>query len=133
MDKLLSFKKADPSKTDLHKTDLPKAETHKPENPKKVIPLGPGTHKVHIFSRQMGSKWITTVEDLDEDLDLKRIARYMAKAFASAATACEHDDAPGKYYLKIQGNKKDEVRVWLVENEVMTTKEAEERLVFHGV
>lgn len=122
MDKLLSLKKPAP--------DAPAATKTDPEPPK---PIGPGTHKVHIYSRQMGSKWITTVEDLDDDLDLKRIARFMAKAFASAATACEHDDVPGKYYLKIQGNKKEEVRTWLVENEVMTAKEAEERLVFHGV
>jgi len=127
MDKLLSLKKPAPI---VSAADGTTKSAPAPDPPK---PIGPGTHKVHIFSRQMGSKWITTVEDLDEDLDLKRIARYMAKAFASAATACEQDDVPGKYYLKIQGNKKEEVRAWLIENEVMTAKEAEERLVFHGV
>lgn len=98
---------------------------------KEPIAIGPRSHKVHVYLRQMGSKWVTTVEDLDEDLDLKRIARYMAKAFASAVTVCDND--AGALYLKLQGNKKDDIRTWLVANEVMTAKEADERLVFHGV
>lgn len=127
MDKLLSFKK--PAQVAATSSAVVVEEP-----PKKVIPLGPGTHKVHIWSRKVSNtKWSTTVEDLDEDLDLKRIARYMAKAFATSVAVCEHDDIPGKYYLKIQGNMKENVRSWLIENEVMTAKEAEERIVFHGV
>lgn len=89
------------------------------------------THKIHIRSQQMGSKWITMIEDLDEDLDLKRIARYMKRALNCAVAICE--DANGKEYIKIQGNKKEDARDWLVANEVLTEKEAKERVVLHGI
>jgi translation initiation factor SUI1 len=89
------------------------------------------SHKIHIRSQQMGSKWITMIEDLDEDLDLKRIARYMKRALNCAVAVCE--DSDGKEYIKIQGNKKQDARDWLVANEVLTEKEAKERLVLHGV
>jgi len=89
------------------------------------------THKIHIRSQQMGSKWITMIEDLDEDLDLKRIARYMKRSLNCAVAVCK--DTDGKEYIKIQGNKKQDAGNWLVANEVLTEKEARERLVLHGV
>ncbi len=89
------------------------------------------SHKIHIRSQQMGSKWITMIEDLDEDLDLKRIARYMKRALNCAVAVCE--DTDGKEYIKIQGNKKQDVREWLVVTEGLTEKEETERLVLHGV
>ncbi len=89
------------------------------------------THKIHIRSQQMGSKWITMIEDLDEDLDLKRIARYMKRALNCAVAVCK--DTDDKEYIKIQGNKKQDACDWLVANEVLTEKEAKERVVLHGV
>jgi hypothetical protein len=42
-------------------------------------------------------------------------------------------DDNGDDYIKIQGNKKDELRDWLVANEVITERESKERLQIHGV
>lgn len=101
------------------------------ESTKAAKPVVSHTHKIHVRSQQMGSKWITMIEDLDEDLDLKRIARYMKRALNCAVAVCE--DADGKEYIKIQGNKKQEACDWLVANEVLTEKEARARLVLHGI
>lgn len=100
---------------------------------KEIAPIlvGPRTHKVHIRSHQMRSKWVTTVEDLDEDLDLRLIAKYMQKSFSTAVSVCVDDsNVP---YLKVQGNRKADIRTWLIDNEVMTAKEAADRIVFHGI
>jgi translation initiation factor 1 len=121
MDKLLDF-------------DIPRPGTEfdRPSAIKTTAaPTVSHSHKIHIRSQQMGSKWITMIEDLDEDLDLKRIARYMKRSLNCAVAVCEDTDS--KEYIKIQGNKKQDARDWLVANEVLTEKEAKERLVLHGV
>jgi translation initiation factor SUI1 len=96
------------------------------------IKVGPGSHKVHVWTKQMGKKWVTTIEDLDEDLDLIKISKYMKRALNCAVDVVE-DEKTKKQLIKIQGNHRDEVADWLVENEVMTDREAKERLVLHGV
>jgi translation initiation factor 1 len=89
------------------------------------------TSKIHIRVKQMGRKWLTTLEGLDKDLDQHKIAKAIAKTFHCASVVRLDDN--GDDYIKIQGNKKDELRDWLVANEVITERESKERLQIHGV
>lgn len=87
--------------------------------------------KIHIRTRQNGKKWVTLIEGLDDDLDLKRIARAMKSAFHCSAAACVDEDSGGEY-IKLSGNQRDLIRAWLVDNEVLTEKEAAQRILLHG-
>lgn len=86
--------------------------------------------KIHIRIQQMGKKWLTMIEGLDDDLDLERIARAIKKDLHCAATVDTNtEDAE---YIKLSGNHRDAIAKWLVDNEVLTAKEGKERLVLHG-
>lgn len=87
--------------------------------------------KIHVRTQQMGKKWITTIEGLDDDLDLERIAKAMKKSMHCAATV--ERDKNDLEIIKLQGNQRDLIREWLVSCDVITEKEARERLVVHGV
>lgn len=102
--------------------------------------------KIHIHIQQMGKKWITSIHGLDEDLDLKRIAKAMKRSLHCAASVegasekekskdkeSDDSDSDNPQYIKLQGNHKEAIRDWLVSNEVLTKKEADARLVFHGI
>jgi translation initiation factor SUI1 len=136
MDKLLSLKPKKPvaeATASATVTAAPLPPKLKPIQVEKPLPpVGPGSQKVHIWTKQMGKKWITTIEDLDEDLDLVKISKYMKRSLNCAVDVVE-DEKTGKEVIKIQGNHRDEVAAWIVDNEVMTEKEAKERLVKHGV
>jgi translation initiation factor SUI1 len=99
--------------------------------PEATVIHGPRTGKIHIRPVQMGKKWVTLVEDLDDDLDLNRIARAMKKTLHCAADVVL-DDKSQKEIIKLQGNHRDAVKDWLIINEVITEKEGKERLVLHG-
>lgn len=98
-----------------------------------IAAVGPsgGTSKIHVHTQQMGSKWITTITGLDDDLDLKRIARAMKGDFHCSVVAAV-DPKSGAEFIKLSGNQKEFIRPWLVSAEILTEKEATERLVFHG-
>ena len=87
--------------------------------------------KIHIRTQQNGKKWITMIQGLDDDLDQARIARAMKKALHCSATACVNE-TDGAEYIKLSGNQRDLITAWLVENEVLTDKEAKARIVLHG-
>jgi translation initiation factor 1 len=87
--------------------------------------------KIHVRTQQMGKKWLTTIEGLDDDLDLERIARAMKKSLHCAASV--ERDKNDLEIIKLQGNQRDLIREWLVSSDVITEKEAKERLVVHGV
>jgi translation initiation factor SUI1 len=89
------------------------------------------TSKIHIRTQQQGRRWITTVEGLDDDLDQGRIARAMKKTMHCAAKATQ--DERGNDVIIMQGNHATDVAEWLVVNEVLTAKEAKDRLVVHVV
>jgi len=89
------------------------------------------TSKIHIRTQQMGRRWITLIEGLDDDLDLDRIAKAIQKTLYCAASVDKNTE--GEEIIKMQGNQRDLVSKWLVTNEVLTEKEAAERLVVHGV
>ena len=88
------------------------------------------TSKIHIRTQQMGRKWITIVEDLDPDLDFKRIARAMKKTLHCSVTVITntHDQE----IIQLQGDQREQLREWLIANDVLTEKDADERLVIHG-
>ena len=83
--------------------------------------------KIHIYHRQQSkARSTTTIEGLDDDLDLEKICKYMRKAFSCNGTVLE-----GKV-IHLQGDQRDTICEWLVKEEVLTEKEAKERLVLHG-
>jgi len=88
------------------------------------------TGKIHIRIQQMGKKWLTLIEGLDDDLDLARIARAIKKGLHCAATVVTDKD--DQECIKLSGNHRDAVAAWLVTNEVLTAKEGKDRLVLHG-
>jgi len=88
--------------------------------------------KIHIRAQQMGSKWITTIEGIDDDLDLKRIAKAMKKTLHCAATLIKNKDEEEDSIIQLQGDQRAVVATWLVENEVLTEDEAKERIMVHG-
>lgn len=97
---------------------------------KEQITVGPRTTKIHVRTQQMGKRWLTMIEGLDPDLDQVRIARAIKQALHCAASVETSTD--GEEYIKLSGNQRDVIRDWLVANEVLTEKEARERLVLHG-
>jgi translation initiation factor 1 len=86
--------------------------------------------KIHIRVQQRGKKWLTTLEGLDKDLDIHKISKAIAKAFHCSSAVRLDDDE--QEFIKIQGNVKEELRAWLVKQEVISEREEKERLVVHG-
>jgi len=85
--------------------------------------------KIHVRVQQMGKKWITTIDGLDNDLDLARIARAMKKTLHCAASVTMNKE---QEIIQLQGDQREYIRVWLVANEVLTEVEGAERIVIHG-
>jgi len=86
--------------------------------------------KIHLRLTKYGNKCITTIEGLDDDLDLKRINRAMKRTFNCASTLKTGED--DEQIIQLQGDHRIDVKEWLIVNEVLTAKEAEERIVVHG-
>lgn len=92
---------------------------------------GAGRGKIHVRVQQRnGRKCITTVQGLDDDLDLKRICKAMKRTF-NCNGSIEVDDEMGEI-IQLQGDQRSNVKEWLVEQEVVTKSEAEDRIVIHG-
>lgn len=87
--------------------------------------------KIHIRTQQQGRRWLTSVEGLGDEYDLGKIARDMKKCFHCSTSVAENTS--GEEVVLIQGNHRDDVREWLLDNAFVTEKEAEERVVVHGV
>lgn len=89
------------------------------------------THKIHVRVQQRNARsYITTISDMDEDLDLKRICRAMRNAFSCNGTVI--NDKDHGEIIQLQGDQRDNLKTWLVDVEILTAKEAKERLVLHG-
>jgi translation initiation factor 1 len=87
--------------------------------------------KIHLRTQQRnGKKCITTIQGLDDDLDIKRIAKAMRKQFNCNGTIEEHEQY-GEI-IQLQGDQRDNVIEWLIEQEILTKQEAEDRIVKHG-
>ncbi len=85
---------------------------------------------IHIRMNKQGNRFITMIEGLDSDLDQKRIAKAMKKAF-SCSTVVQKDKV-GNDVILLQGDHRMHVKEWLLAQEILTAKEAEERLMLHG-
>ena len=92
------------------------------------------TGKIHVRVQQMGRKWITTIAGLDDDLDLKRIARAMKKTLHCSVIVVSKgsEEEDEEEVIQLQGDQREFLKEWLVVNEVLTEKEAKERMVVHG-
>lgn len=86
--------------------------------------------KVHIRVQQRnGKKCITSIEGLDEDLDQKRICKHMRKLFNCNGNVIADPDR-GEV-IQLQGDQRDNVRAFLLEQSVLEAHE-KDRLVVHG-
>ena len=85
--------------------------------------------KIHIRTQQMGKKWITTIDGLDEDLDQKKIAKHLQKDLHCSAKVSKNKD--DKDVITLQGDQRTLLRDWLVTNEVLTAEEGKIRLTVH--
>lgn len=86
--------------------------------------------KIHIRYHKQGPRALTLIQGLDDDLDQVRISKAMKKAFSCSTSV--QKDKDGKEIIQLQGDHRLSVRSWLLEQEILTTKEAQERLVMHG-
>ncbi len=86
--------------------------------------------KLHVrIQKRNGKKCITTVEGFEEDLDVKRICKYMRKKFNCNGNVVA-DEEQGDV-IQLQGDQRENVKQWLLDNEVFEKQEAE-RIVVHG-
>ena len=87
--------------------------------------------KIHLRIQQRnGKKCITTVQGLDDDLDIKRIAKAMRKEF-NCNGSIEQNEQYGEI-IQLQGDQRDNIAEWLIEQEILTKQEAVQRIVKHG-
>ena len=87
--------------------------------------------KIHIRFQKTGPRSITIVEGLDDDLDLKRISKALKKTFSCAATI--QKDVDGNEIIQLQGDHCNNVKKWLIEQEIISESESKERIVMHGL
>ncbi len=86
--------------------------------------------KVHIRVQQRnGKKCITSIEGLDGDLDQKRICKHMRKLFNCNGNVIS-DELRGDI-IQLQGDQRDNVRAFLLEQTVIEAHE-KDRIVVHG-
>jgi translation initiation factor 1 len=86
--------------------------------------------KLHIrIQKRNGKKCITTVAGFEEDLDVKRICKAMRKQFSCNGNVI-NDEESGEV-MQLQGDQRDNVRQWLLDNEVFQKSEVD-RIVVHG-
>ena len=74
-------------------------------------------------------KCITSIEGLDEDLDKKRICKAMRKLFNCNGNVIDDEDR-GEV-IQLQGDQRDNVRTFLLEQTVLESHE-KDRIVVHG-
>lgn len=83
--------------------------------------------KIHLRSQQRnGRKCITIIQGLDEELDEKKILKYLKKTFQ--CNGCiSVDDEYGKI-IQLSGDQKENVKKFLIDQEIYN----EENIVVHG-
>jgi translation initiation factor 1 len=86
--------------------------------------------KIHVRIQDQKKRKLTLIEGLDDDLDQHRIAKAMKKAFSCSSTV--HIDKEGRDVIMLQGDQRSNVKEWLLAQQILTEKEAKERLVLHG-
>jgi translation initiation factor 1 len=89
------------------------------------------TQKIHVRVQQRNkNSYTTTLSDMDDDLDLKRICKAMSRAFSCSGTII-NDKEHGEV-IQLTGDQRENIKAWLIEMEILTAKDAKERLVLHG-
>jgi translation initiation factor 1 len=88
-------------------------------------------NKYHIRVQQRnGRKCITTLDGLEEDLDLKRICKAMREAFScNGNVKMKEDEETG--VIQLQGDQRENIKQWLLDMEIILKNEAD-RIVVHG-
>jgi len=96
-----------------------------------ISQLDAQSRKIHIRWHKEGSRSITILEGLDDDLDIVRIAKAMKKHF-SCSTSIHKDKQSETEVIKLQGDQRENIKDWLVAQEILTEPEAKLRIVMHG-
>ena len=85
--------------------------------------------KIHIRIHQRnGKKCITTVEGLDDDLDIKRICRALRTLLNCNGNVVDSKEGD---VMQLQGDQRDLCRRWLLE-ECIVSRSDVDRIVVHG-
>lgn len=88
-------------------------------------------NKYHIRVQQRnGRKCITTLDGLEEDLDLKRICKAMREAFSCNGNVIMKEDED-EGVIQLQGDQRENIKQWLLDQEIILKNEAD-RIVVHG-
>ena len=98
-----------------------------------LVLLIPARFTESIFAKIafMGSRFfLDELRMISHEIDLKRINRAMKRTFNCASTLKTGED--DEQIIQLQGDHRIDVKEWLIVNEVLTAKEAEERIVVHG-
>ena len=92
-----------------------------------VFPPDAGPPKVHVRVQQRTLRLgITTVEGLDNKLDLKKICRAMKKMFNCQGAVMHDEDR--REIIRLQGDHRREVMSFLADQEIVDQKQ----LCCHG-
>jgi translation initiation factor 1 len=85
---------------------------------------------IHVRIQQIRSRrYLTTIQNLDDDLDIKRICRDMRKKF-NCNGSVSNDKESGEV-IQLQGDQRANVKEWFLANEILREKTLT-RLVIHG-
>lgn len=85
------------------------------------------TNFVHIWVQQWTTrKSYTIVEDMPEDIDLKKVVRAFKKILK--CNGCVKNDKQGKLIILLQGDKRDEVKDFLLSEGIVK----EDEIQVHG-
>jgi len=88
------------------------------------------TNKIHIrIQQKRKDKYLTIIQDLDDDLDFKRICNDMRRKFSCNGNVV--NDKEFGEIIQLQGDQRTNVKEWLIQNEILTTKDLH-RVVIHG-
>lgn len=83
--------------------------------------------KVHIFLRQRnGKKSITTIEGLNENIDLTYMVKYFKKTFCCGGEIINHETR-GKI-ISLQGDQRDNIYRFLIKEKICD----KEHIIIHG-
>ena len=87
-------------------------------------------NRYHIRIQQRnGKKAITTLQGLEDDLDIKRICKYMRKSFN-----CNGNVKKDKFdedIIQLQGDQRENIKQWLLDQQIIEKQEVS-RIVVHG-
>lgn len=87
-------------------------------------------NRYHIRIQQRnGKKAITTLEGLEEDLDVKRMCKYMRKTFNCNGNVKK--DEFNQEVIQLQGDQRENIKQWLLDQQIILKDEAT-RIVIHG-